>query len=92
MPFSGGKKSREGQKRLVDEFLDLRQKLDRQAKERATPAYQVARLSGKDARAILTDAIQDFVEYAKGQGSRNAARYFTNITNAVYTALLISRP
>lgn len=92
MPFIGGKKSREGQKRLVDEFLSLRQRLDRQSKERETLAYHVARLSGKDARAILTDSIQAFVEYSKGQGSLNADRYFTNITNAVYAALLIIEP
>jgi len=34
--------------KLVDEFLRVRRQLDRQAKERETLAYQVARLSGKD--------------------------------------------
>ncbi|WP_026601038.1 Rha family transcriptional regulator [Methylomonas sp. 11b] len=92
MPFIGGRKSREGQKRLVDEFLRVRRQLDRQAKERETLAYQVARLSGKDSRGILTDAIQQFADYARGQGSQNADRYFSIITNAVYKALVIIEP
>ncbi|MGZ4959541.1 MAG: Rha family transcriptional regulator [Methylomonas sp.] len=92
MPFIGGKKSHEGQKRLVDEFMRLRRWLDRQAKERERLAFHVARLSGKDARAMLTDAIQAFVAYAKAQGSRNAGHYFSNITNAVYRAMLIIEP
>ncbi|OAI01804.1 hypothetical protein A1353_00880 [Methylomonas methanica] len=92
MPFIGGRKSREGQKRLVDEFLRVRRQLDRQAKERETLAYQVARLSGKDSRGILTDAIQQFVEYARERGSQNADRYFSIITNAVYKALVVIEP
>jgi hypothetical protein len=52
----------------------------------------VARLSGKDSRGILTDAIQSFVAYAKGSGSQNADRYFSNITKVVYQALLIIEP
>ncbi len=92
MPFIGGRKSKEGQKRLVDEFLKVRKLLDRQAKERETLAYQVARLSGKNSRDILTDAIQSFVAYAKELGSQNADRYFANITNAVYKAMLVIEP
>ena len=92
MPFIGGRKSKEGQKRLVDEFLKVRKLLDRQAKERETLAYQVARLSGKDSRGILTDTIQAFVAYAKDKGSQNAERYFSNITNAVYKAMLVIEP
>jgi hypothetical protein len=75
MPFIGGKKSKEGQKRLIDEFLHLRRQLDRQLKEREKLSYQIARLSGKDSRGILTDVIQQFIIYAKEQGSSNAERY-----------------
>jgi phage regulator Rha-like protein len=92
MPFIGGKKSRQGQKRLVDEFLRLRKLLDQQAKEREKLACQVARLSGKDSRAILTDEIKKFVIYAKSQGSSNAERYYGSITNAVHNALVILEP
>jgi phage regulator Rha-like protein len=92
MPFIGGKKSRQGQKRLVDEFLRLRKLLDQQAKEREKLACQVARLSGKDSRAILTDEIKKFVIYAKSQGSSNAERYYGSLTNAVHNALVILEP
>jgi phage regulator Rha-like protein len=92
MPFIGGRKSREGQRRFVDEFIRLEGMLERQAKERATLAYQVARQSGKDSRGILTDVIQEFVAYAKEQGSRNADRYFCCITNAVQKSILVIEP
>jgi len=92
MPFIGGKKSKEGQKRLIDEFFRLRRQLDKQSKERETLAYQVARLSGKDSRGILTDEIQKFVAYAKDQGSSNADRYFSSITNAVQKSILFIEP
>lgn len=92
MPFIGGKKSKEGQKRLIDEFFRLRRQLDRQSKERETLAYQVARLSGKDSRGILTDEIKRFVAYAKEQDSSNADRYFSSITNVVQKSILVIDP
>ena len=92
MPFIGGRKSREGQRRFVDEFLRIEAALDRQLKERATLAFQVARLSGKDSRGILTDEIQKFVAYAKEQGSSNADWYFPSITNAVQKSILVIEP
>ena len=92
MPFIGGRKSKEGQRLFVDEFLRIETALERQSKECETLAYQVARLSGKDSRGILTDTIQSFVAYAKEYGSQNADRYFANITNAVYKAMLVIEP
>ncbi len=92
MPFIGGKKSREGQKRLVDEFLKLELKLEKQSREREKLSCQVARLSGKDSRSILADEVQRFIVYAKDQGSANAARYFVNITNISHNALVIIEP
>jgi phage regulator Rha-like protein len=92
MPFIGGRKSKEGQRLFVDEFLRIETALERQSKERETLAYQVARLSGKDSRGILTDVIQSFVAYAKGRGSQNADRYFSNVTTAVYKAMLVIEP
>lgn len=38
-------------------------------------------------RNDLTDTIQEFVEYAKAQGSKNAAMYYANITKMEYKAL-----
>ncbi|MGZ8183060.1 MAG: Rha family transcriptional regulator [Methylobacter sp.] len=92
MPFIGGKKSKEGQKRLVDEFLSLRKRLDRQSKERESIAFQMVRLSGKDARKILVDEIKKFVDYAKASGSGHAGRYYSIITQTVYSSFLIVEP
>jgi phage regulator Rha-like protein len=92
MPFIGGRKSREGQRRFVDEFLRIEIALERQSKERETLAYQVARSSGKDSRGILTDEIQKFVAYVKEQGSSNAERYFSSITNLVQKSILFIEP
>lgn len=92
MPFIGGKKSKEGQKRLVDEFLSLRNRLDRQSKERESIAFQTMRLSGKDARKLLADEIHKFVGYANSSGSNHAGRYYSNITRAVYNSFLIIEP
>jgi phage regulator Rha-like protein len=92
MPFIGGRKSREGQRRFVDAFLKMEAALDRQSKERASLAYQVARLSGKDSRGILTDVIKEFVVYAKELGSSNADRYFSSITKLVQKPIDIPAP
>jgi phage regulator Rha-like protein len=92
MPFIGGRKSREGQRRFVDEFLRMEAALEWQSKERASLAYQVARSSGKDSRGILTDEIKKFVAYAKVQGSGNSDRYFSNITNVVHKSILVIDP
>ncbi len=92
MPFIGGRKAREGQRRFVNEFLRIEVALERQSKERASLAYQVARSSGKDSRGVLTDEIQEFVAYAKKQGSSNAERYFPSITNAVQKSILVIEP
>lgn len=92
MPFIGGRKAREGQRRFVDEFLRIEAALERQSKERASLAYQVARSSGKDSRGVLTNEIQEFVAYAKKQGSSNADRYFSSIKNAVQKSILVIEP
>ncbi|WP_374090463.1 Rha family transcriptional regulator [Methylomicrobium lacus] len=92
MPFIGGRRSREGQKRFVDEFLRIRKLLERHAKERETQAYQVARISGKDSRGILTDAVKRFVDYARSQGSQSADKYFAIITNAAHKAVVSIEP
>jgi Rha family phage regulatory protein len=92
MPFIGGRKSKEGQVRLVNEFFKLRKQLEQQMAEKAKQSYQVARCSGKNARMILTDAIQEFVIYAKSSGSQSADRYYSIITNAVYHSFLVIEP
>ena len=48
--------------------------------ERSSPIWQDTRSLGKEIRRIETDAIKRFVGYAKAQGSRNADRYYTNLS------------
>jgi phage regulator Rha-like protein len=92
MPFLGGRRSREGQKLLVDEFLNKRERLDQLSKERETEAYQLSRTSGKDSRKLLADEINKFVQYAIDRESNNADQYFNLITKVVYNAILVTNP
>lgn len=87
MPFIGGVKAEQGQKRLVDEFLKMRQELRRQAVQRQDAYWQQKRVEGKSARLALTSVIQDFVSYAKQQGSQNAEKYYMSVTKMEYAAL-----
>lgn len=87
MPFIGGVKAEQGQKRLVDEFLKMRHELRRQAVQRQDAYWQQKRIEGKTQRLALTSVIQDFVSYAKRQGSQNAEKYYMSITKMEYAAL-----
>lgn len=87
MPFIGGEKSEAGQKRLVDEFLVMRKQLARQALQSQDAYWQQKRLEGKSVRLALTDTVQNFVSYAKKQGSQNAEKYYLSITKMEYAAL-----
>lgn len=54
--------------------------------------WKMARLQGKAIRSTLTDTLRDFIEYATGQGSKNAERYYASVTLMEYKALsLIER-
>lgn len=69
--------------RLIKEFTRLRKRQVRQA----NLEWQKARADGKIARHVETDTIQAFVDYATQQGSRNAQRYYCNLTKMTYKAL-----
>ena len=49
--------------------------------------FIAAREQGKLARADVSDAIKDLVEYATANGSTQAARYYSTITKETYKAL-----
>lgn len=89
MPFIGGDKAEYGQAKLVDGFLAMRAELTRIKVQQHDAVWQQARLSGKVARIELTDAVQEFVEYAHAQGSTNARMYYTSITLMEYRALFL---
>ena len=87
MPFIGGRHSEAGQVRLVDSFLSARKEINRLRTLHAAPDWQQARIDGKAARHAETDAIKAFVEYAKSQGSKGAAKYYLALSKAVYRSL-----
>jgi len=92
MPFIGGRKSREGQRVLVDEFMLMEKLLTKQSKERETIAFQLVRTEGKDVRKVLTDAISQFINYAIDNGSQGAERYYSIITRLTYKSFLLLEP
>lgn len=50
--------------------------------------WKQLREDGKTARREATDAIQEFYDYAKGQGSEHPWWYYKSITNAIYDACI----
>lgn len=49
-------------------------------RERNSPEWQGARTLGQTIRQLETDAIKEFVEYARHQGSQNAGFYYANVS------------
>ncbi|MBL8366520.1 MAG: Rha family transcriptional regulator [Candidatus Accumulibacter sp.] len=88
MPFIGGNRSREGQRRLVDAFFAARDEISRLHQMHASADWHQARIEGKTARRNET-VIAAFVEYATNQGSRNARRYYISLTKETNRALFM---
>jgi phage regulator Rha-like protein len=89
MPFLGGKLAVEGQAKLVDAFMRLRNEISLIKSNRIDPEWLGNRQTGKTIRHQLADTVKSFVEYAIAQGSSHAQRYYTNITNMEYAALFM---
>lgn len=83
------KQSVEFKKNLIMAFKECRMKLESVQGFRSQPGYHTVRGTGKIVRNQTTDVIKRFVEYAEGQGSRNAGMYYTNITRMVNGLLFI---
>ncbi|MBF0421310.1 MAG: Rha family transcriptional regulator [Magnetococcales bacterium] len=71
---------------LRDAKAELRKA--RQAERRSQLEWQANRTNGKVVRHDLTDAIKEFIEYAKKQGSQKADRYYESITRMVNDIIL----
>lgn len=63
---------RKFKKELVRQFYQMRQSI----LEHQSPHWQATRLESKVNRKMETDVIQNFVAYAKSQGSQNAEKYY----------------
>lgn len=82
MKFTG-KKALEHQLAFNDAFFLMEQALLRQG----NLEWQREREQGKQIRLDFTDEIKTFVEYATGQGSKNAKMYYVTLTKLQYKAL-----
>lgn len=54
--------------------------MDELLREKQTPDWQRARQLTKETRKAEADVIKRFVEYARSQGSKNAERYYTSVS------------
>ena len=57
--------------------------------QQANLEWKQARESGKIARREATDAIQEFCDFCKSQGSQNSHWYYKSITERIYDAVII---
>lgn len=74
---------------LVMEFFKLRRTLFRKAVNEKNLEWLTKRQETKIMRKELTDTIQEFVEYAKSQGSKSADKYYMNFSRMELTGLFI---
>lgn len=89
MPFIGGKRSMEGQARLVDEFLYVRQQLRAVKVMQDDPAWIEARQAGKVDRRDITDAVQVLCDraFSRHESTTPVSLWITNATRCVTSAL-----
>ena len=76
-------------KNLIKEFMKMKSVILGIHKQRNTIEWSETRKLGKQSRRETTDAIQEFVQYATIQGSKNAIRYYSNISKMENKALFI---
>lgn len=74
---------------LIDKFKECRLKLAALQKNKENPKLLETRNAGKIVRRNTTDAMQEFVDYAKSQGSGSPDRYYGNITKMMNGLLFI---
>ncbi len=72
---------------FIKAFNKLEEMVLTQQRNENSIEWKRAREQGKLVRRETTDIIKEFVEYAINQGSKNAKRYYGNITKMQYKAL-----
>lgn len=75
--------------KLVTEFMRMKKALMNIQIQRNNEEWKQVRSEGKAIRKETTDMIQEFVRYATEQGSKNAIRYYSNISSMENKALFI---
>ena len=75
--------------KLADEFVSLKEQNAALKKHQIKPAYQITRSAGKIIRKKTTDAMKEFIEYARSQGSENPENYYVLYTRLANGLLFI---
>ena len=80
-----------GKKAMVwkEKYIAAFKAMERHILKQGQLDWQQARAQGKITRRNETDTIQEFVDYATAQGSRNARFYYANLTAMTYKALFL---
>jgi hypothetical protein len=76
-------------KAIILQFKQCRKELQNLNKHQQKPEYHITRDAGKIVRRQTTDVMQQFIEYAKEQGSQNPDNYYRNITTMLNALLFI---
>ena len=75
------------QNKFIDAFDYMENLLLKERNNKQNLEWKKSREQGKKIRLAFTNVIKEFVDYAEKQGSKNAKRYYTNITKMEYKAL-----
>jgi len=71
-----------------EKYINAFNRMEKQLLRKSNDLQWIAARSQlKAIRHEVTDTIKDFVEYAMGQGSKSASRYYCSITKMEYAAL-----
>ncbi len=74
---------------IIKQFKKCRIEKEALQQHKEQPEYLATRSAGKLVRSKTTDAMKQFVEYAKEQGSTNAEMYYVSITKMLNGMLFI---
>ena len=74
---------------IIQQFKKCRKQLEQTNKYHQQPKYKITREASILVRRTTTDAMQEFIEYAKVQGSKNSGMYYANITKMMNGLLFI---
>ena len=72
------------------QYIKAFNQMERLIHEKNTAAYQIADQEERTTRRTETDAIKEFVEYARVQGSTHADHYYSNYTRLAYKVVGIT--
>lgn len=84
-----GKEAYEWKRKFLDAFESMGDMIYRHKEMHNDHAWQQTRLEALAGRRQETDAIKEFIDYAKARGSTHADSYYTSITKGTYKALFL---